>query len=265
MEAKHPIDISQFLDTFFRANHCSIIDRSTQNLKVQLSIEMDKALMNRPFYWQYIEATGRTGTPQTLAFTTKMEDSSESEWIHHGSPRLQQIYDHIKTNNKVIHLFEVCQTEEKTLLHPWLLTNYLVVYEGKLKKEKLYSIGLNLINGAMAYNMMERLEPLNLAPSISPYCYTISPLITEQSGFKRIEQFISEQIAEENHDWANVSLDLMREEIDMVYHFYHQDLDSEQLTKEITEIKNRLQPSITHKVLNGGMLYLSEEFLSRSN
>src|SRR5690625_593012 len=98
MEAKHPIDISQFLDTFFQANHCSIIDGSEQNLKVQLSIEMDKALMNRPFYWQYIEATGRTGTPQTLAFTTKMEDSSESEWIHHGSPRLQQIYNHIITN-----------------------------------------------------------------------------------------------------------------------------------------------------------------------
>ena len=265
MGVKDHIELIPFLHTFFQANHCTIIEKTQTSLKVQLSIEMDKALMNRPFYWQYIESTGRVGTPQTLSFTTQMEDASESEWIHYGSPRLQQINDYIVKNNPFIHLFEKCDTDKKTLLHPWLLTNYLVVYEGNLKKENIYSIGLNLINGVMAHHMMDRLKTVDLAPSISPYCYTISPLITMQSGFKRIEQMITEKIAGEHHDWAELSLDVMIEEIDMVHHFYHQDVDSEQLAKEVAEIKGRLQPSITHEVLNGGIFYLSEAFLNYSN
>lgn len=261
MEFKQDIDILPFLHNFFTNHHCSIQYVDRHHLHVQLTEEMDKALMNRPFYWQYIKATGHPGTPQTLTFTTKATESTDSEWIHHGSPRLQQIYNYILQNNRIIQLFEVHQTDKRTLLQPWLLTNYSVLYEGKLKKEYLYSIGLNLINGTMTSKMMERLENTALSPAISNYCYTISPLITWQSGFKRIEQFITEQITAENHEWAEESIQVMKEEIDMAHHFYGNDQE-EQLNKEITDIKIRLQPTITHKVINGGILYLSKDYLN---
>ena len=262
MDLNRKIDIISFLHQFFLAHQCTILSIGANHLHVQLTKELDQALMNRPFYWQYIEATGRLGEPKSLAFTTNMtEESPQMEWIHHGSPRLHQIYEYIQKNNRIIQLFEVHQTNQNTLLQPWLLTNYAVQYKGKQQKEAFFSIGLNLINGTIANNMMERLEKDTLSPTISDYCYTISPLITWQSGFKRIEQFISDLIVKENHTWAEMSLQVMKEEIDMVYHFYDEE-NREHLDKEIKDIKSRLEPTITHKVINGGIVYLSESFLS---
>lgn len=51
-------DIHQFLKRYFLANNCSIVTETPSYLTVQLTIELDKELMNRPFYWHYIEKTG---------------------------------------------------------------------------------------------------------------------------------------------------------------------------------------------------------------
>lgn len=42
-------EIHDFLVTFFKANDCEILDNAPTHLTVQLTIEMDKELMNRPF------------------------------------------------------------------------------------------------------------------------------------------------------------------------------------------------------------------------
>ncbi|MDR2993585.1 MAG: YqhG family protein, partial [Bacillus cereus] len=51
-------EIHNYLYNFFEANNCEILGRSPHLLDVQLTIEMDKLLMNRPFYWHYLEKTG---------------------------------------------------------------------------------------------------------------------------------------------------------------------------------------------------------------
>lgn len=263
MDLRNNQQIIQFLHQYFTANHCDIIEVSDEQLTVQLTVELDKALMNRPFYWQYIESTGRTGSPKRMTFSTELKEDPKVEWIHFGSPRLQQIFHHMNQVNKYVQLFEVCQTDEKTLLEPWLLTNNLIIYEGKQKKEQLVSIGLNLINGTMVFNMMKWLDKLPFSPTISAYCYTISPLISLQSGFKRVEQAIYSMIDQENLQWAERSYRLMQEEIEMATHFYDIASQTEQLSKEIADIENRLQPTISHQVLNGGILYLSKSFIKR--
>lgn len=48
-------EIHNYLYNFFEANNCEILERSPHLLDVQLTIEMDKLLMNRPFYWHYLE------------------------------------------------------------------------------------------------------------------------------------------------------------------------------------------------------------------
>src|SRR5690625_399342 len=194
------LDIKQFLKKFFNSNHCEIIEDTPGKLVVQLTIEMDKALMNRPFYWQYVEATGNTGQPKKITFImdpNQME--KEGEWIHFGSPRLQQINNHLSNTSKFIHLFESLEVHENTMLHTWLLLNYCIMYEGKQKKEELFSIGLNLINGILVFDMMEQLEHLSLVPTISDHCYTISPLIKVSSGFSRIENYIHEYVMNQQH------------------------------------------------------------------
>lgn len=53
-------EIHNYLYNFFEANNCEILERSPHLLDVQLTIEMDKLLMNRPFYWHYLENRRRT-------------------------------------------------------------------------------------------------------------------------------------------------------------------------------------------------------------
>lgn len=264
MTFNNNIDIIPFLHRFFLAKQCDILFVDNKSLHIQLSIEMDKALMNRPFYWHYIKATGQQGEPKQLFLTTEQTKSPDQEWIHHGSPRLEQIYQLMLQENNVVQLFEALDTNVQTMLQPWLLTNYCVAYQGKQKKEMFFSIGLNLINGTVVNNMMERLNKVILSSDISTYCYIISPIIKLQSGYKRIEQIVEQQIDMENHGWARESIQHMHEEIEMANYFFG-DETTEKLTKEITSIKQRFQPNISHSVINGGLIYLSQKFLQNTN
>jgi len=259
-KTKH-IDIIPFLNQFFKAKKCSILFTDKEHIHVQLTVELDKALMNRPFYWQYIEATNQNGIPQKLAFTTNIKDQTEYIWIHYGSPWLKRIYDYILKNNHIIQLYEIHQTNVQTVLQPWLLTNYLVIFEGKQRKEYYFSVGLNLINGAIATDMMERLQNIPLAPNISAYCYVTSPIITIESGFLRIENFVTNQIKNENMNWASDSLKMMNEESHMATYFYAN--NQTQLEIETAAIRNRFEPTIKHKIIQGGVIYLSNNILQK--
>ncbi len=258
------IDIETFLISYFTSHHCEVIQEEPGILSIQLTIEMDKALMNRPFYWHYIEATGNKGVPKKVTFILDPEKSEEKgEWIHFGSPRLQQINNHLSDHAKFIHLFEELNVRTNTMLHPWLLVNLCIMYEGKQKKEELFSIGLNLINGTFIFDMMKKLEDVPLSPTIADRCYTISPLIKINSGFSRIENYIHQYVIQQDHTWANNSLQLLQEEIAMIHHFYENNEEEDKQTemeKEMEEINSRLQPRITYKVINGGLLYLNDSF-----
>jgi len=49
------VEVHNFLERFFRAAECEIVENTPTYLTVDLTIEMDKAIMNRPFYWHYVE------------------------------------------------------------------------------------------------------------------------------------------------------------------------------------------------------------------
>lgn len=53
-------EIHNYLYNFFEANNCEILERSPHLLDVQLTIEMDKLLMNRPFIGTILKNRRRT-------------------------------------------------------------------------------------------------------------------------------------------------------------------------------------------------------------
>lgn len=63
-------EIHTFLLRFFQANQCDILEESAGHLTVQLTIEMDKLIMNRPFYWHWLEKTGGVPEPRQLTLIT---------------------------------------------------------------------------------------------------------------------------------------------------------------------------------------------------
>lgn len=260
-------NLHRFLENYFTAHHCQQKNNKDGVLTVQLTETMDRALMNRPFYWHYIKKIGQKGEPMMLTLITNPEKRNEKgEWIHFGSPRLQQIINHLFTSEKYSRLFQRINSGTTTALYPWLVTNIKISYQGKQKKDEIVSIGLHLVNGTMRINMMDLLETVPLQMSISDYCYTISPIIKWKSGFQRIEVVLENHIKSQSHEWAKESLENLDEEIELAKHFYSGETNddtaadiAEQMEKEIQEIHKRYEPCITFEVINGGLFYLSRD------
>ena len=165
----------------------------------------------------------------------------------------------MKKTSKNIKLFQEIDTIKNTALYPWLLTNIKISYEGKQNKEELFSIGLNLVNGTMKTKMMEILQSLQLNITISDYCYPISPIIKLNSGFIRIETVINNYLENQSHEWATESLNTLKEEIQMVQHFFDNEDEEGNMEKEMNDLTKRYTPSISYQVVNGGIIYLAED------
>jgi hypothetical protein len=255
-------DLNLFLSSYFTAKNCEIIQNSDGVLKIQLNEQMDRELMNRPFYWHYIKKIGRDGDPMQLSLITNPEKREvPGEWIHFGSPRLQQIMNHLKSNERYTKLFQKVNTTTKIALYPWLVTNIKISYQGQLKKDEVFSIGLHLVNGRMKLDMMQEVETLELQTKISDFCFTISPMIKLKSGYLRIEDVITNYVHNQEDDWAKKSLKILDEEIRTLKHFYEDETNTEQMKKEIEELTIRYTPKITITVINGGIFYLREDAL----
>ena len=109
-------EIHNFLDRYFTATNCEVLEQSNGHMKVQLTIDLDKELMNRPFYWHYLEKTGGVPNPMQLTFITdqnNVSDTLKGEMIHFGSPRLHQIFQSTIKFGKFIRLFENRSTNRK--------------------------------------------------------------------------------------------------------------------------------------------------------
>ncbi|WP_249871990.1 YqhG family protein [Oceanobacillus saliphilus] len=254
-------NLNSFLCSYFTAKKCRIIQNNDGILNIQLNEQMDRELMNRPFYWHYIKKIGREGDPMQLTLITNPDKRDiPGEWIHFGSPRLQQIMNNLKRNERFTKLFQKIETTNKTPLYPWLVTNIKISYQGQLKKDEIFSIGLQLVNGRMRTDMMEALNELELQTTISDFCFTLSPIIKLKSGYFRMEEVISNYVYSQDHDWAKSSLEILDEEIRTLKHFYTDD-DDPKMKKEMDEITNRYNPCITMNVINGGIFYLEKDAL----
>jgi hypothetical protein len=137
--------IYNYLERFFRSTNCEIIEKNNGYMTVQLTIEMDKLLMNRPFYWHYLEKTGGSPNPMKLTIITDKKEAPEEvngEFIHFGSPRLHQIFHAAREMAAYIRLYEDRDNQMKTPLHPWLNVNAKISYICDRRKDQMVSLGL---------------------------------------------------------------------------------------------------------------------------
>lgn len=246
---------------FFSAYQCKLLNKENGVLQVELTEELDKVLMNRPFYWHYMQNLGQKGVPMTLTLITNPEKrDQQGEWIDIGSPRLQQIFNHVTHHEKYTLLFQEVNTDKNTPLYPWLLANFKVSYRGRQKKEEIISLGIQLVTGKVIVNMMDELIKLNLKQQISNFCYTISPIITLASGYKRIEKIIQHYVENQPKEWINEAIETRNEEIALLKQFYKDDLENDIVKKELEEIHNRYTPEIAIDVTSGGLIYLLQQF-----
>ncbi|KQL53560.1 hypothetical protein AN964_08675 [Heyndrickxia shackletonii] len=257
-------EIHQYLERYFLANECEILENQNGYLTVQLTIDMDKELMNRPFYWHYLEKTGGIPNPAKLTIITdksKTPDEVKGEMIHFGAPRLHQIFQSTKKLAGFIRLFEETKVlhNQQRPLYPWLGVNIKISYQCDRKRDIFRSFGLNMINGGLVENFQDYLQTKKLTPKIPDLCFTLSPIIMPKSGINRIEAFLKQEILMEDHEWAVQARQRWDEDLALLDHFYEdmeEKPESYQIEKEA--LREQYEPSIRIEIINGGLFYLTQ-------
>ncbi|MGG1679842.1 YqhG family protein [Neobacillus sp. NRS-1170] len=257
-------EIHSFLLNYFKANDCPIVENKPGYLTVQLTIELDKALMNRPFYWHYLEKTGGIPNPMKLTFITNQKAAPENmrgEIIHFGSPRLHQIFESTKNLASYIRLYENHQYgSSQTPLMPWLCMNVKISYQCDRKRDIFKSIGLQLINGQMVEDFHDRLQKIPLTPKIPDYSFTLSPLVKPKSGMSRIENYLKAMIEDDDHSWADDAKKRWEKDLRLLDHFYEDaEEENESYETEKQALKEQYEPKINISFINGGLFYLTEK------
>ncbi|WP_078552890.1 YqhG family protein [Bacillus alkalicellulosilyticus] len=254
--------IHNYLERYFVANNSPILEKTAGHMEVQLSIELDKALMNRPFYWHYLEKTGGEPNPMKMTLITDQDKAPEDikgELIHFGAPRLYQIFQSTTELGGFIRLYEkvVSRERQMTPLHPWLCLNTKISFQCDRKKDVIISLGLNLINGQIIPQFFDSLVKSDLTPKIPDFCFTLSPLITPKSGLLRLEKVIRTFIEEQDHTWAVEAHQRWEADLKLLNRFY-EDVEEvpESYENEKEALGSQYAPKVVVKVINGGMFYL---------
>lgn len=257
--------VHDFLERYFKANDSPIIEGDRSYLTVQLSIELDKLLMNRPFYWHYLEKTGAEPNPMKVTFITdqtKKPENVNGEFVHFGAPRLRQLFSSTRELGDVIRLYEnINASGQKSIpLQPWLCMNVKVSFQCDRKKDVLLSLGLNLIHGQIVLNFFDKIRTKDLTPRIPDYCFTLSPLITVKSGLIRIQKMVQTYAENEDSSWAEDAITRWNEDLNLLESFYdeyEEKPDSYHLEKQALE--EQYKPNIHVSIINGGMFYVQQQ------
>ncbi|MUG43586.1 YqhG family protein [Paenibacillus woosongensis] len=147
--------IQQYVLAYLDITECQIMEKSPHHVTVKLSLQADKDLTNRPYYWSFIERTG--AEPQTMSFKfvfdaerhdaelaaaeqdapKPQEDQLlgrhygairplpvlgpariQREDLAFGSPRLKQIFDAALRRGRCVYLFESASPKQRMTLLP---------------------------------------------------------------------------------------------------------------------------------------------------
>ncbi|PLR85971.1 hypothetical protein CVD25_04460 [Bacillus canaveralius] len=259
-------EIHQYLERYFIANSCHIEEDHPAYMTVQLTIELDKELMNRPYYWLYLEKTGGTPNPAKLTLITnpkQVPEQIKGETIHFGSPRLHQIFQSTKKLAPYIRLYENAAGSfpNHTPLLPWLAVNLKISYQCDRKRDIFKSIGLQLVNGQLVEQFHDKLLNTELTPKLPDYTFTLSSMIMPKSGLKRIENYLANIIESEDHSWAEEATERWQKDLKLLDHFYEDEVDKqESYETEKEALREQYEPIIKISIINGGLFYLTNTF-----
>jgi Bacterial protein YqhG of unknown function len=256
-------EIHDFLVQFFYKRDATIEFNETGILKVKLTEELDQRLMNRPFYWQYVKKLGQKGDPMSVTFISDENKKAEKgEWIHYGSPRLEQLFQLIFEEGKYTELYEQNSIQERQPLHPWFVCNLMVRYQGAYTHDEIVSVGVYLINGTMRFKMMDELLDEAFSTIIPDFSYKIPPIISSKRAVMMINGEIKQRIEKKSLEFAKQSKEIYEKEITMTEQLFQdrQEEDGELLKENIEkQIYDRLYPKVHLKLINCGLFYITED------
>lgn len=261
--------IKNYIKEYLELNKCEIIEEDTGHIQTKLSIEVDKDLTNRPYYWTFVEKTGTEAETLSLNLIFEPENTSSvkrGEIIHPGSERLNQIFSSSKKRGKAVRLYQHPLVHNKrkkvsickhTILNPWLGINYKIEFCCDRKKDKIVSLGINLENGQMKSDFYKFLKSSILEPIMPTNTSLSAPYLNIREAALQLEEWIMMDISKEKFDWAHEAKKVLAEELELIEIYYSSETENNiEKEKRITEVTRQYSPKITVSPINYGLFYL---------
>lgn len=258
----YPQQIHSYLRQFFTENDCPILKDEGHYMDVQLTVDMDKKIMNRPYYWAYVESINDEPDPARLTFITdndQLEEPVKGEVVHFGSPRLNQLFHVTKELGTYVQMYEnvINGPRTQSILTPWLGVNYKVSYCCDRTKESLYSLGLNLMTGEVVNGFHESLSEVALTKTMPENTFNLPYTIKPLRGLERLDAVIDDLIGQDDHTWAEDAKTRWHRDRD-VLEFFYEGVEQRPNCYEIEKkaIDQQYEAKIKIDILNGGLFYL---------
>ncbi|AMW98886.1 YqhG family protein [Rummeliibacillus stabekisii] len=253
--------VNEYLSRFFEETDCSIIERHPHYITAQLTIDMDKRIMNRPYYWKYVESTNGVPCPAQLTCITHPEEVLEDvkgEIVRFGSYRLNQIFRVAQQLGAYVQLYEaVDDNQGQIFLTPFLAVNYKVSYYCDQTKEMLFSFGLNLMTGEVIEQFHEQIQELSFVPERPNAAFPLQYIIKPLRGIERLDELLYNIIQGDDHNWAEKAKQKWVRDQRVLDYFYN-DVEDKPECYEIEKkaLEERYAAKIKCEIINGGIFYL---------
>ncbi|MGE7947504.1 YqhG family protein [Lysinibacillus sp. NPDC093688] len=257
----YPQQVHSYLRQFFTENDCRIVGEDQHYLTVQLTVDIDKRIMNRPFYWQYVEATNSEANPAQVTFITNQTASAGSlygEGIHFGSPRMNQLFQATRELGAYVQLFEKVDTAiGQVILTPWLGVNFKVSYCCDQTKEMLYSFGINLLTGIINEEFQETICTAEFDTVPADNAFHVQFIIKPLRALERLNATIEKIIEQDDHSWATKAKKRWQRDQRVLDYFYEEEEDKPECYEiEKKALEEQYDTKIKIEIINGGLFYL---------
>lgn len=263
--------VTAFVRRYIAAMGGEILEEAPSYVRVRLTPDMDKDLMNRPFYWSYMEQFGLEPVPAVLTLVfdpDRPPPDGRGEPIAFGSLRLTQIFRSAQKRGRFVRLYEAptegqggsSDRPEAVRLVPHLAVNYRVSFLCDRKKERLLPIGVNLETGHVVEGFYPRIAARPFTPVMPPGAVLAPCRLTLEAAVARAEAAVAAAVAAEDDSWARDALARLAEEQALLRAYYGETPTEEQrgeLAQRLEELEALFTPRIAVDVVNAGLFFLS--------
>lgn len=257
----YPQQVHGYIKNFFQETDCQIIEEDEKYLTVQLTIEMDKRIMNRPFYWKYVESTNGVPSPSQLTLISdhhELEENIKGEIVHFGSYRLNQLFEVTKELGAYVQMFEqIDQDAQQIFLTPYLGVNYKVSYFSDQTREMLYSLGINLMTGKIIEDFHDIVSQIELVSEMPENAFPLQYIIKPMRAIKRLDMVVDNIIELDDHTWVEEAKRRWKRDQRVLDYFYK---DADEVPEcyeiEARALEERYSAKVKIEMINGGIFYL---------
>jgi hypothetical protein len=263
--------LREFTEHFLEHHQCKIIESTPTHLVTQLSIDIDKDLLNRPFYWIYVERMGLPPQPAQLCLIFDPENRPadlSGEYLFFGAPRFKMMLHSAKKHGRFVRLFQETHTRPRfgnSLPYvPWLSVNFKVSYICDQKKERIHHLGINLQSGEISEDFYEELMLFPWTHKMPTGRHLLPEKMPLSEAVSELEYYLEDFIQQEDHSWAVNARKRYENEMEQLESYFpdHDELGEEQQKNKALrnrEVIRQYHPRIEVEVVNTGIFYRDME------